>query len=41
MSDEKKLEQPKPAPPAVDKAALQESIKSHEQTKNTNQTVKK
>jgi hypothetical protein len=41
MSNDKKQEQPKPTAPKVDKAALDASIKSHEQAKSTNQTVKK
>jgi hypothetical protein len=40
-NDDKKTEQPKPTAPKVDKAALEQSIKSHEQAKNQNQTVKK
>lgn len=39
MSNDK--QQPKPTAPKVDKAALEQSIKSHETAKSQNQTVKK
>lgn len=40
-TNDKGQEKPKQEKPTVDKAALDQSIKSHEGAKNTGQTVKK